>query len=196
MVVSAVLLVSCASDPLIYPIYQGSHLPGKIPSLENNVAYVVWSNERGDQKAAAYITSLLLTMGSRGNRVVERARIQQVIEEQQFTLRSGSDREADLLQLGRLAGATQVIFIEIDQERQERASIRSVEVSSGYVYWSGLAYYPVHVQASDPVRLTAYAFQRAICPIQEYHYRWVEEPHRWGRCLPPPEGISPRRYDR
>jgi hypothetical protein len=158
------LLVGC-SHPL-YPSTAGSHAAPSKGDL--GARYVVWSNHPG---VGHYITSVLL---SNGHPVVERSRLDALFAEQRVTL--SHTRDEDVLRVGRLVGATHVIFAEvhgvdppkysmIDRPPRQSVTIRSVAVESGEVRWTGLAAYPE--PSSNPeqsvIALTAWAIARALC---------------------------------
>jgi hypothetical protein len=159
------LLLSACSYPL-YPSTAGSHAPPSKGDL--GARYVVWSNHPG---VGHYITSVLL---SNGRPVVERSRLDALFAEQRVTL--SHTRDEDVLRVGRLVGATHVIFAEvhgvepslypmIERPPRQSVAIRSVAVESGEVRWTGLAAYPE--PSSNPeqsvIALTYWAIERAMC---------------------------------
>jgi hypothetical protein len=118
-----------------------------------------------------HITSLLL---SSGHPVVERSRLDALFAEQRVTL--SHTRDEDVLRVGRLVGATHVIFAEargvdppkysmIEPWPRQSVTVRSVAVESGEVRWAGFAAYPE--PSSNPeqsvIGLTYWAIARALC---------------------------------
>lgn len=99
----------------------------ELPS--HGMRVVVW----GSHPQAAAVAGLWLQ--KHGLRVVERSRLSQILSEQKIVLTSTRDEEADLLNVGKLAGADQVIFIDTIGERS--VSVRSVKLESAEVIWSG-----------------------------------------------------------
>jgi hypothetical protein len=106
--------------------------------------------------------------------VVERSRLDALFAEQRVTL--SHTRDEDVLRVGRLVGATHVIFAEvhgvepslypmIERPPRQSVAIRSVAVESGEVRWTGLAAYPE--PSSNPeqsvIALTYWAIERAMC---------------------------------
>jgi hypothetical protein len=159
------LLLSACSYPL-YPSTAGSHAPPSKGDI--GARYVVWSNHPG---VGQHITSLLL---AGGHPVVERSRLDALFTEQRVTL--SHTRDEDVLRVGRLVGATHVIFAEvhgvepplypmIDRPPRQSVAIRSVAVESGEVRWTGFAAYPE--PSSNPeqsvIGLTYWAIARALC---------------------------------
>ena len=73
---------------------------------------------------------------NRGFRLVERSHLKQIFREQKIRLTHTSEDEADLLHVGRLIGAEQVVFV---MWAGDSVSVRGVDVQSGEVSWSGTA---------------------------------------------------------
>lgn len=166
------LLSACASQP--YPITSGSHTQVQ----PQNAKYVIWSNHAG---VNSYLTGVLLQLNQR---VVERTRLDQVFKEQKVRLSHTSD--GDVLKVGRLVGATQVIFADVELvdregfftvDRRTSVTLRSVEVESGEVLWAGSARYlePMANPDQAVVALSYWALMRAMCAET-----W-EEPSRWNK---------------
>lgn len=157
-VLYGLLLSACASS--LYPITSGAHR-----SLETG-RYLVWSNHPG---VTAYITGVLLE-----NRrpVVERARLEAIFTEQHLILSHAKD--GDVLRVGKLTGATQVIFAEVHQASgslwsgpgPQSVTIRAVSIESAEVLWSGRAAF--NEASSNPdqaaIYLAHWAMNRATCP--------------------------------
>ncbi len=104
----------------------------------------------------------MLWLQKRGLTLVERARLQQVFQEQGIRLTYTPDREADLLRVGQLVGAQQVVFTE--HTGYNSVSIRGVHVETAEVLWSGSAYWTDDVMGTTQeklVRLTCQALATA-----------------------------------
>lgn len=177
------LLASCSSP--IYPTTTGSHVPTD-PFMAGGPrqTFVLWPQGLGsdDPGTLASLTSWLLAGHAR---VVERATVQRLLDEQRFQLQHSADQDADLLRVGHMAGATQILFIQISTEGYSdwpvsmTVSLRSVDVASGQVQWTGSAsasadsaFYNLSRQETAPV-LAQFALRRAACRIEQGK-RWVE----------------------
>ncbi len=104
----------------------------------------------------------MLWLQKRGLILVERARLQQVFQEQGIRLTYTPEHEADLLRVGQLVGAQQVVFTE--HTGYNSVSIRGVHVQTGEVTWSGSAYWPDEGMGTAEellVRLTCQALATA-----------------------------------
>ena len=125
-----ILLVVAGCSSRLYPTSTGFHASGKPLAVGGlRQTYVIWSTDAG---ISTHLTGLLLRSG---HTVVERSHVGQIFAEQQFRLMYTPDREADVLHIGAMAGATQVIFVnaESSRDRKQSVSLRSVEVESGTV---------------------------------------------------------------
>lgn len=182
------LLSACSST--MYLSTSGSHAPPS--AVDRHARYVVWSNHPG---VGQYITSLLL---QNGHPVVERAKLEQVMAEQRLRLSHTPDAEADVLRVGRLVGATQVIFADVQgverssfgfASRPQSVTVRAVAVESAEVRWVGLASFPE--SSANPERavlaLAEWAIVRATC------YGTWEEPSatQQGGCREKAEPVKP-----
>jgi len=74
----------------------------------------------------------------RGIAIVERTHLDQILSEQQFRLTHSSDDEGMLLRAGRLLGASEMVFVETSPTS---VSLRSVDLESGKIGWTGNAHY-------------------------------------------------------
>lgn len=162
------MLILSACSHIIYPTTAGDHAKTEQPIK----AYVVWSNHHG---AEQYAISIFL---SAGVPVVERSRLQALLDEQRITL--SHTRDEDVLKVGRMVGASHVLFIEVhgvaprgpfEAPTPLQVGIRSVAVERGTVEWSGLAYYdePSNTPERSAMILTHWAMLRAVC-----YGRWEE----------------------
>lgn len=143
-------LSACASHP--YPITAGSHV-SNVPLGR----FVIWSNHPGVE---SYLTSLVLMTGQP---VMERSKLQRVFDEQKMRLSHTTD---DILKVGHLVGATQVLFADVEiVHLQTAVTLRAVDVESGRVLWAGSARYLEAMASPDQavVALTYWALVRALC---------------------------------
>lgn len=127
---------------------------------------------------------------------MERSRLDQVFSEQAIRLTHTPDDDAQILRVGKLLGADRIIFAEHTissnivssayiskyggQSRSETVyhvsvAVRSVNVETGEVRWSGSAQYPrpINNPESGLSFLTQSAIARALCPIEE-GWTWTE----------------------
>lgn len=162
------LTVGCAAPLSWYPVTDGFHktLP------QQNTRAVIW----GDHPSAAGTATTWLQ--KRGLTIVERARLQQVFNEQQIRLTHTPDDEAQVLRVGKLLGAETVIFVDTSFQKELRSSftidekggaggtateynasvsVRGVNVETSEVAWSGTARY------STPVRGIEDALAKLTC---------------------------------
>jgi len=188
LLILLVLLPLTGCGTPIYPVTYGSHAPNYTAA---HARFLVWSNHL---EAGHYIEGILL---ANGHPVVERARLQQVFEEQKIQLVHTPEDQGTLLRIGRIVGATQMIFVEVkitgsswmmDSDRDLLGvSVRDVDVESGEILWSGLAQFSAPVNNSDPrvEYLIALAMNRAECRV-EAGYRWEDpsESHQ-ASCMAP-----------
>ena len=149
----------CATDDL--PVTDGVHR--ELPPAGTRT--VIWGDHTG---AVGTATTWLL---KRGLIVVERAKLEQLLKEQEITLTHTPDDNADVLRVGQLLGAQHLIFVDTKITPTEFAagnyvgpnpfmaspghgssfketlfnvgiSVRGVDVVSGEVLWSGAGHYP------------------------------------------------------
>lgn len=169
----------CASG--IMPVSNGSQ--SDLP--EAGTSAVVWGNHSG---AVGQTVTLLQQAGLR---IVERARLRQIIDEQKIILTHTSEDEAQLLQVGKILGADSIVFVEatLSSSQMSRAfvnqygagsrsetvtnasvSVRGVDVESGEVMWNGMAYYPQAINNPEAgiIYLTQHAVVRGLCPAWAY----------------------------
>jgi hypothetical protein len=183
-----VLLTLAGCGGRIYPATSGFHAAGETFGLGENKngrfvpskpeAVVIWTNHAGVDH---YLAGALL---HDGYTVVERASLQRIFDEQKIRLMYTSESEADVLHVGRLAGATQVIFVEVQREpsvgptKSASVGIRSVSVETGQVRWSGTARVMVTdwyvIQDVQEGALAVMAMRRATCPVETGRFEWIE----------------------
>lgn len=164
--------------------------------------FVAWGNHSGATHTA------IERLQQDGNTVLERARLQEIFEEQKIRLTHSSDDDASVLKVGKIAGADRVVFVEASDSSQAlnrtfvgayggasrsetvhyvSVSVRAVNLESGEIRWSG------HATLSQPVNdpesaftvLTIAAMNRAVCSLERKEVTWIEfvggDPSRmWG----------------
>jgi hypothetical protein len=116
-----------------------------------------------------------------GHRVVERSHVEKIFDEQRFRLVHTAEQEADVLRLGAMAGATQVIFVQAESFLNKRQSVnlRSVDAESGTIRWAGTAaletdgVYVIENAEQSLVSLAELALRRAFCPTEK-GWQWKE----------------------
>ena len=132
------------------------------------------------------MTERIVWNGVFEGRFEDAQRAQQIFDEQKFRLMYTPEREADVLRVGQLAGATQVIFVEVQLKpsggpeiKSASVGIRSVSVETGQVRWSGTARVMTtdwYVIQGDPVgALAEMAMRRATCPVETGRFEWNEQ---------------------
>jgi len=178
--IAILALTGCSHT--IYPVATGSHAP-RNPAKPVGNRVVVWSNHPGVGNSIIGIAQ------QAGMTVVERARLQTILNEQGIRLTHTPDDDADVLRVGKLIGADQVIFAEASSnsstsgrsyyhptyggggrvwtEYNLSVAVRSVNVETGEILWSGEAHYPKPVTNPEEglIRLSEMAIWRAICMV-------------------------------
>ena len=136
-----------------YPITDGFH--HSLPPT--NTRIVIWGN-------SPIVTGTATTwLQKRGLRVVERAKLKQLFEEQRIRLTYTADDEGPILRVGKLLGAGMVVFTDASVTSvvvsdysvsayggdggsrtvsSTSVSIRGVDVETSEVVWNGTARYP------------------------------------------------------
>jgi curli production assembly/transport component CsgG len=173
----------------VYPVSTGSHAKIEPVNPDKPPRAVVWGNH------PAVVDAATQTMQKMNVQVVERARLKEILNEQQVHLTNTSDDEAAWLKVGRLLGADQIIFADATVNSKEvqrvvdsygglsqaetvyqlSVSVRNVSIETGEVRWSGTATYPKPVTNPDEglIDLTRHAMSHAVCPL-ENGYTWDE----------------------
>lgn len=106
----------------------------QIPTMGKGERVVIW----GSQAEVVHTTTDWVQR--KGGIVIERARLQAVLGEQQLRLLRTPDTEADLFRVGRLIGADMIIFAESELFTGHGwVSLRCVKVDSGQVFWTRMA---------------------------------------------------------
>jgi hypothetical protein len=158
--------------------------------LSKKYQFVVWGNH------PTTVNAIIGWVLQRGHTVVERARLQEVFNEQKIRLTHTPDDDADILHVGKLLGAERIIFAEVTMKSDVvsqtyvgpyggggwsetvyhlSVAVRGVNVETGEVTWTGAAHYPEPVTNPDQgvfVLATA-AMGRALCRV-EADYEWKE----------------------
>jgi hypothetical protein len=185
------LTVMCSTGCAnVYPVSTGSHSKIEPVNPDKPPSAVVWGNH------PMVVAAATQTMQEMKVQVVERARLKDILNEQKIRLTNTSDDEADLLRVGRLLGADQIIFADATVNSKEvqrvvdsyggntkaetvyqlSVSVRNVSIETGEVRWSGTATYPKPVTNPDQglTDLTRHAISHAVCPL-ENGYTWDEQ---------------------
>ena len=136
-----------------YPVTDGFHHSLPLP----NTRIVIW----GDTPTVTGTATTWLQ--KRGLRIVERAKLLQLFEEQRIRLTHTADDEGPILRVGKLIGAEMVVFADASVTRgvasnysvnayggggrsepvsSASVSIRGVEVETSEVVWNATARYP------------------------------------------------------
>lgn len=178
IIISTTILAACAIDPGIS--VQGWQKP-RVPVSR----VVVWTTS---PTVEATLTQFL--MSNPKLHVVERARLEALLNEQVTTLRYGDERA--ILKVGAMAGADTILFANVQSEDftptcfytgpcfRVQVTLRGVNVETGEVILSGLGFASMVLR--DPDRMAAslayYTFARAVCPTGN-GYEWHDpDPHR------------------
>jgi hypothetical protein len=158
-----------------YPITDGFHhaLP------DSNQRIVVWGN------TTAVTGTTTTWLQKRGVKIVERARLLQLFDEQRIRLTHTSDDEGPILRIGKLLGAGMVVFADGSASEGLASTytmgpyggtggshsvygvavtIRGVDVESSEILWSATARYPRQVGGSPEdglMKLTCQALATA-----------------------------------
>ena len=146
---SFLVLSGCVS----YAVTDGFH--HTLPQKDTRI--VIW----GDSPTVTGTATTWLQ--KRGLRVVERARLMQLFEEQRIRLTHTLDDEAPILRMGKLLGAGMVVFADSSitsgiassysmnayggsgdsiPVSSAAVSIRGVDIETSEVVWNGIARYP------------------------------------------------------
>lgn len=110
------------------PVTDGFH---SRMSEGNQTVVIVGSNNTANSVATIWLQK-------RGLSVLERSQLDELLAEQQLRLVRSSDDDAMLLHVGRIAGASQMVFIDTTSTT---VSIRAVDLESGKIGWTGSAHY-------------------------------------------------------
>lgn len=122
-----------------------------------------------------YLTSFYL---QNRLRVVERAKLQRLFDEQQTILRPSADDLQDMVKVGRMAGAGYVVLGDATIATPRSAyrnsgydvtvSVSEVSVETSQIMWTGLAIYPKPVPEPEQAVLngTYWAIQAALCSAE------------------------------
>jgi hypothetical protein len=127
------VVTGCSQVPVVYTMTSGSHIRSSDTELADSQKpdkpkparrYVVWGNHQGA------INAVIETLQQAGERVVERARLQEIFDEQKISLTHSAEDDMNLLRVGKLAGADRVIFIETTER-----TVRVMEQAAGQGWW-------------------------------------------------------------
>src|SRR5215472_8162280 len=127
-------LVQACSHQAVYTVQtDGSQTP---PPLSDQMRLAVWGT------TPSVVGAATTWLQKRGASVIERARLNQILIEQNIRLTATPDRESDLLAIGKLAGASVLVFADGRAiPGNASVSVRAVDVESAVVLWSGSAQY-------------------------------------------------------
>jgi hypothetical protein len=191
------VIPGCQHGNHVRGISSGSHVlysDEKWREIENKthekLRFIVWGNHAGAVSAA------IAELQRNHQTVVERARLQEIFDEQKIRLTHSSDDDSSVLKAGRLVGADRVIFIEASDRpqlesgyyvgpyggagrsntvHQVSVAARAVAIESGEVKWSGHSTFSTPIsdpEAGIPI-LTQAAMGRAVCPLERGRV-WIE----------------------
>jgi len=207
-VLLGLVVIGCATERrAVRIVATGSHVPKTdSPKPTESLRWVVWGNHPG------MVGWLVQRIIAEGQIVVERARIKEVLNEQKIILTNTADDEADILRVGKLLGATNILFAEATIRPEAKhgtvvtpafggasysgtvyhmsVAIRGVRVDTGEVRLSGTAQYtlPVNNPEEGILYLTGAATARAGCRIEK-GYVWKEDDGiSFGGCVKPNDG--------
>jgi hypothetical protein len=197
LILVIIVSIGCQGNNAVRTISTGSHVPfsdEKWEKIQNKkddkLRFVVWGNHAGATQAAVEL------LQQSGQTVVERARLQELFDEQQIRLTHTSDDDSRVLKVGRLVGADRVVFVEASDRsevvsgayvgpyggasrsntvHQVSVAVRAVDIANGEVRWSG---HSTMTQAiTDPEvalpMLTKAAMSRATCALERGN-EWIE----------------------
>jgi hypothetical protein len=181
-------IMGCANQ--VYPVTTGFHALSSPADKDKKRRLVVWATH------PAIATTVMSLAQQTGHTVLERSRLDQIFKEQAIRLTHTSDDDAQILRVGKLIGADHIIFAEhtvsssiasstyvnrygggsrSDTVYHVSVAVRSVNLESGEVRWSGTAQYPGPITNPEAglSHLTQSAISRATCPT-ELGWTWTE----------------------
>ena len=181
LLVTALFLILWVPGCGIMPITNGSL--SDPPEAGSSV--VVWGQHKGA------VGTVVTTLQQSGFRIVERSRLQQVFDEQQIRLTHSTDDDAQILKVGKIIGASSIVFVEIETSSSQTSrgfynkygggmrsetvtnisvAIRGVDVESSTVMWTGTAHYPQAISNPEAgiTYLTQAALARGLCPASAW----------------------------
>jgi hypothetical protein len=164
---ASLFLVGCSTT--MRPITTGFHVAEDGGFGGSPQRYVIWSNHAGAEYTLA---SELMEWK---HTVVERARLTQVMAEQHLRLMWTPESEADLLRVGHLVGATRILFVQV-QPKSMGVLLRSVDVETARVRWTGTGYFPEAPARPDLAAnfLAAWTMLHAVCPTEK-GWIWTDD---------------------
>jgi hypothetical protein len=168
LLLAVLVLSGCVHN--IYAVTDGFH--HSLPQKDTRI--VIWGNN------PAVTGSATTWLQKRGLKVVERARLLQLFEEQRIRLTHTSDDEGPILRVGKILGAGMVVFADgsttagvvsdysVNKYGGEGGSqsiysgvvtVRGVDVETSEVLWSGNARFPRQTRNSPEDALIKLACQ-------------------------------------
>ena len=150
LMVLCFLSLSCAGSEAVYSLQtDGSQVS---PPMQKSVRLAVWGT------TSSVVGAATTWLQKRGISVIERTRLQHILTEQKVRLTATADHEGDLLSIGKLAGASVLVFADGTAiPGNASVSVRAVDVETAVVLWSGSAQY------TGPLAYVDYALAGLTC---------------------------------
>ena len=145
--------------------------------------YIVWSNHYpGSEHTPTVNAAITQYLQKNHQTVIERSKLDAVFREQRLRLMYTSDDQADLLQVGKLLGADQIIFADSTSSYEGSngylvtVRVRAVDVETAAILWNGSAWLTYGIRNEDEglAFLASIAMYRALCPTEELGVRWTD----------------------
>jgi hypothetical protein len=161
---------------VVYPVTTGAGpINNEVIDKYKTIAVFKFNDSPGAPTSGSMAASALSShLSSRGFTVVERARLQQIFEEQRLQL-SSADENTNALKVGKLAGAKAVVIGDVTQWVSQRLkaedgkqrdetfvalSLRLVDVESGTILFTGDGHFPD--PSAAPPQNAAHMILRAL----------------------------------
>ena len=150
--------------------------------MEKSRKYIVWSNHLYGQEHASTVNAAITQyLQSAHQTVVERSKLDAVFQEQHLRLMHTPDDEAQLLRVGKLIGADQIIFADSKSTYDQggylvSVHVRAVDVETAAILWSGSTWVTDALVSEEDAlaNMPQIAMMRALCPTEVVGVRWVE----------------------
>jgi hypothetical protein len=142
--------LACVGGEAVYSVQtDGSQTP---PPMQKPPPLAVWGT------TSSVVGAATTWLQKRGLSVIERTRLQNILTEQKVRLTATTDHEGDLLSIGKLAGASVLVFADGNAiPGNASVSVRAVDVETAVVLWSGSAQY------TGPLVYVDYALAGLTC---------------------------------
>lgn len=178
-----ILVTSCfgCAEQERYVRSSGSHAVN-YSFMEKSRKYIVWSNHSPERERESTVNAAITQyLQSAHQTVVERSKLDAVFQEQRLRLMHTPDDEAQLLRVGKLIGADQIIFADSKSTSDHggylvSVRVRAVDVETAAILWSGSAWV-IDALVSDEdalANMPKVAIRRALCPLEVAGVRWME----------------------